>query len=73
MPGSLLDTNVWLAAVFTTHPFHQAAQKNLQQAAPAEPAVFCRSTQTSVQPAKSGTTSRLSCELYEKLLPSFLA
>ncbi len=47
MPGSLLDTNVWLAAVFTTHPFHQAAQKNLQQATPAEPAVFCRSTQQS--------------------------
>lgn len=47
MPGSLLDTNVWLAAVFTTHPLHQAAQKNLQQATPAEPAVFCRSTQQS--------------------------
>lgn len=47
MPGSLLDTNVWLAAVFTTHPFHRAAQKNLQQATPAEPAVFCRSTQQS--------------------------
>ncbi len=47
MPGSLLDTNVWLAAVFTTHPFHQAAQKNLRQATPAEPAVFCRSTQQS--------------------------
>ena len=47
MPGSLLDTNVWLAAVFTTDPFHQAAQKNLQQATPAEPAVFCRSTQQS--------------------------
>ena len=45
MPGSLLDTNVWLAAVFTTDPFHQAAQKNVQQATPAEPAVFCRSTQ----------------------------
>ena len=47
MPGSLFDTNVWLAAVFTTHPFHQPAQKRLQQATPAEPAVFCRSTQQS--------------------------
>ena len=47
MPGSLFDTNVWLAAVFTTHPFHQTAQKKLQQATPAEPAVFCRSTQQS--------------------------
>ena len=47
MPGSLFDTSVWLAAVFTSHPFHQPAQKRLQQAAPAEPAVFCRSTQQS--------------------------
>ena len=47
MPGYLFDTNVWLAAVFTTHPFHQSAQKNLQQATPAEPAVFCRATQQS--------------------------
>jgi toxin-antitoxin system PIN domain toxin len=47
MPGSLFDTSVWLAAVFTTHPFHRAAQKNLQQATPADPAVFCRPTQQS--------------------------
>ncbi len=47
MPGSLFDTSVWLAAVFTTHPFHRAAQKSLQQASPANPAVFCRATQQS--------------------------
>ncbi len=47
MPGSLFDTSVWIAAVFTSHPFHLPAQKNLQQAASAEPAVFCRATQQS--------------------------
>lgn len=47
MPGSLVDTNVWIAAIFTTHPFHQTARQVLQQATPAEPAVFCRSTQQS--------------------------
>ena len=47
MPGYLFDTNVWLAAVFTTHPFHHPAQYKLQQATPAEPAVFCRATQQS--------------------------
>lgn len=47
MPGSLFDTSVWIAAVFPTHPFHQVAQKHLQQATAAEPAVFCRATQQS--------------------------
>ena len=47
MPGYLFDTNVWLAAVFTTHPFHQPARQKLQQATPGEPAVFCRATQQS--------------------------
>ena len=47
MPGFLFDTSVWLAVVFTTHPFHQPARKCLQRATPAEPAVFCRSTQQS--------------------------
>ena len=47
MPGSLFDTSVWLAAVFTTHPFHPQARQSLQRALPAEPAVFCRSTQQS--------------------------
>lgn len=47
MPGILLDTSVWLAAVFPTHPFHPLARQCLQRATPIEPAVFCRSTQQS--------------------------
>ena len=47
MPGSLLDSNVWIAAVFSTHPIHRQAQQVLQQATPADPAIFCRSTQQS--------------------------
>ena len=47
MPGSLFYTNVWISAIFTSHPFHRTAQHVLQQATPAEPAVFCRSTQQS--------------------------
>ena len=47
MPGSLFDTNVWIAAIFPTHPFHPVVQQALQQATPAEPAVFCRATQQS--------------------------
>ena len=47
MPGSLFDTNVWIAALFPTHPFHKQAQLVLREATPAEPAVFCRSTQQS--------------------------
>jgi len=47
MPGTLVDTNVWIAAVFTTHPFHALAQAALQQATPAAPAVFCRATEQS--------------------------
>jgi len=47
MPGTLVDTNVWIAAVFTTHPFHALAQTALQQATPAAPAVFCRATEQS--------------------------
>ncbi|MCX6904868.1 MAG: PIN domain-containing protein [Verrucomicrobia bacterium] len=41
----LFDTNVWIAAIFTTHPFHRQARQSLQQATPALPAVFGRSTQ----------------------------
>ncbi len=47
MPGYLLDTNVWLAAIFTTHPFHHLAEQTLQQATPAQPVAFCRATQQS--------------------------
>lgn len=47
MPGSLIDTNVWIAAMFTTHPFHKQARRALHELTPAQPAVFCRSTQQS--------------------------
>ena len=45
MPGTLFDTNVWLAALFNSHPFHALAQRALREATPAQPAVFCRATQ----------------------------
>lgn len=47
MRGALFDTNTWLAALFTSHPFHTLAQAALQRATPSEPALFCRSTQQS--------------------------
>ena len=47
MSGALFDTNVWMAALFTTHPFHGLAQQALQQATRAQPALLCRSTQQS--------------------------
>jgi uncharacterized protein len=47
VPGCLVDTSVWLAALFTTHPLHPQARQYLLQATPADPAVFCRSTQQS--------------------------
>jgi len=47
VPTCLFDTNIWLAVLFTSHPAHQRAQQALQQATPAEPAVFCRATQQS--------------------------
>ena len=47
MPGSLFDTNVWIASVFTTHPAHRSARGVLKESTSAEPAVFCRSTHQS--------------------------
>ena len=47
MPGSLFDTSVWIAVIFTTHPLHQPARRALLEATPAIPAVFCRSTEQS--------------------------
>jgi len=47
MSGALFDTNVWIAAVFPTHPFHPLAQRALGQATPDAPAWFCRATQQS--------------------------
>ncbi len=48
MSGSLFDSSVWIAAIFTTHPCHEQAQSALHDATRATPAVFCRSTQQSV-------------------------
>jgi uncharacterized protein len=45
--GSLFDTNVWIAIVFPTHPFHVLAQDALVRTSVANPAVMCRSTQQS--------------------------
>jgi toxin-antitoxin system PIN domain toxin len=47
VPGTLFDTNVWLAAVFPAHPFHSKAQHLLLQTSTAQPAVWCRATQQS--------------------------
>lgn len=47
MPGSLFDSNVWIAALFTGHPFHEQARSALAGATPALPAIFCRSTEQS--------------------------
>ena len=47
MPAALFDTNVWLAALFTTHPFHAQAQQALQNASASAPALWCRATEQS--------------------------
>jgi toxin-antitoxin system PIN domain toxin len=47
VPGLLFDTNIWLGALFPTHPFHLQARQALAEATPAVPAVFCRATQQS--------------------------
>ena len=47
MPGSLIDSSAWIAAVFPSHPFHESAQAVLQTATASAPAVFCRATQVS--------------------------
>jgi len=47
VPAALFDTNVWLAALFTTHPFHAQAQQALQNASGSAPAVWCRATEQS--------------------------
>jgi uncharacterized protein len=47
VPGALFDTNIWIAVVFPTHPFHDLAQEALAGATSAQPAVMCRSTQQS--------------------------
>ncbi len=47
MPGTLVDTNIWLASVFATHPGHAVARQALQTVTSAEPLLFCRATEQS--------------------------
>lgn len=47
MPGSLVDTSIWLAAVFLHHPAHRLAKAELKKATQRQPAWFCRATQQS--------------------------
>lgn len=47
MPGSLFDSNVWVALTFQNHPFHEIARAALRDRAPDAPALFCRSTEQS--------------------------
>jgi uncharacterized protein len=47
VPACLFDTNIWLASLFSSHPFHTKAQRALAQATHTQPAVFCRATQQS--------------------------
>ena len=48
MPGTLVDTNIWLASVFATHPGHAVARQVLKTASPAQPVLFCRATEQSL-------------------------
>lgn len=56
MPGSLFDTNVWLAATFPKHPFYPLAQKALAQSTAARPAIWCRATEQSFMRLASTAT-----------------
>jgi toxin-antitoxin system PIN domain toxin len=47
MPGTLFDTNIWLAVVFASHPGHVVARQALQAASSTQPALFCRATEQS--------------------------
>ena len=41
----LIDTSVWVALAFSSHPHHAAARREFDTADSAHPAVFCRATQ----------------------------
>jgi toxin-antitoxin system PIN domain toxin len=47
-PGSLFDSNVWVALAFAAHPLHAPARDAYLAASPQSPALFCRATQQSV-------------------------
>ncbi|MCI0358751.1 MAG: PIN domain-containing protein [Planctomycetaceae bacterium] len=43
----LVDTSVWLAQAFGTHPHHAAAKSAIARTTPEKLAVFCRATEQS--------------------------
>lgn len=45
--ASLIDTSVWVALAFPTHPRHTVAVSTFEQRSDERPAVFCRATQQS--------------------------
>ena len=45
--GCLVDTNVWIAAVFPPHPFHASAMWLINAATATQPLIWCRSTEQS--------------------------
>ncbi len=47
MPGFLIDTSVWVALVFPSHPSHALAQAALKRANAAQPGILCRATEQS--------------------------
>lgn len=47
MPGSLLDSNIWVAAAFRQHAHYIEARAGLSACTSTSPAHFCRATQLS--------------------------
>lgn len=47
MPGFLVDSSVWVAAAFLSHPHHRFALNELERGTVRVPAVFCRASQQS--------------------------
>lgn len=64
MPGSLFDSNVWVALTFQNHPFHETARGSLRDRTPDAPALFCRSTEQSFLRLASAPTllARYGCD-----------
>jgi len=47
VPASLFDSNLWIAAIFTSHPAYRRARHALLETTPSKPAIFCRATEQS--------------------------
>lgn len=47
MQGTLVDTNVWVAAFFEEHEFFSSANSFITSRTAGEPALFCRATEQS--------------------------